>query len=46
MQELFSGAEEQAGQAAGEFSSHDVSHFTADLQALELSILEQGGRLP
>lgn len=46
MQELFSGAEEQAEQAAGEFSSHDVSHFDARRRALELSILEKGGVLP
>jgi HK97 family phage prohead protease len=46
MQELFGGAEEQAEDAAGEFSSHDVSHFIARRRALEQSILEQGGRLP
>jgi uncharacterized protein len=46
MQELFGGAEEQAEDAAGEFSSHDASHFNARRRALELSILEQGGRLP
>ncbi len=46
MQELFGGAEEQAEHAAGEFSSHDVSHFIARRRALELSILEKGGTLP
>lgn len=45
MQELFSGAEEQAEHAAGEFSSHDMSHFQARRRALELSILEKGGTL-
>jgi HK97 family phage prohead protease len=46
MQELFAGAEEQDEHAAGEFSSHDVSHFIARRRALEQSILEQGGGLP
>jgi len=46
MQELFDGAEEQVEDAAGEFSSHDVSHFIARRRALEMSILEKGGRLP
>lgn len=46
MQELLEGAEEQLENAAGEFSSHDVSHFIARRRALEQSILEQGGGLP
>ena len=45
MQELFVGAEEQGEDAAGEFSSHDMSHFQARRRALELSILEKGGTL-
>lgn len=45
MQELFGGAEEQAEDAAGEFSSHDASHFIARRRALEQSILAKGGRL-
>jgi HK97 family phage prohead protease len=46
MQELFVGAEEQGEDAAGELSSHDVSHFIARRRALEQSILEKGGVLP
>lgn len=46
MQEIFDGAEEQIEEAAGETSSHDVSHFIARRRALEQSILEQGGFLP
>jgi len=46
MQEIFVGAEEQDEEAAGEFSSHDMSHFRARRRALEMSILEKGGRLP
>jgi uncharacterized protein len=46
MQEIFGGAEEQAEDAAGEFSSHDVSHFNRRRLALEQAILEKGGVLP
>ncbi len=46
MQELFDGAEEQVEHAAGEFSSHDATHFIARRRALEQSILEKGGMLP